>query len=137
VTPLAGLTSVWLDLPGHAETGAGIENFTTAGQSLWGMTALLGAEARWQVTPALALEASAGWQHLFGDDAVEISGSYAGIPGVELSGQSTAVGRDALALGAALQTPIAPNALLRLDYDTAINDDQVLHSALARLTVAW
>jgi autotransporter-associated beta strand protein len=137
VTPLAGLTSVWLNLPRHGETGAGIENFNVDAQTLWGMTALLGAEARWRVTPQLTLEASAGWQHLFGDDAVRITGGYAGSPGVELSGRSAAVDRDSLALGLAMLMPLDSNAMLRLDYDAEVNAGQFVQSGFARLTMGW
>ncbi|WP_374331599.1 autotransporter-associated beta strand repeat-containing protein [Aestuariivirga sp.] len=137
VTPVGGLTSVWLASPSHDETGAGIENFKVEADSLWGMTMLLGGEARWQATEDVTLEASAGWQHLFGDDAVEITGTYAGIPGAELSQSSDAVDRDSAALGLGVLVPVSDSALLRLDYDATASGDQITQAGTARLTVSW
>ena len=137
ITPVAGLTSVWLRLPGQEETGAGIENFQSDQQTLWGLTTLLGGEARWQATPTLAFEASAGWQHLFGDDKVTISGTYASSPGTELARSSDAVGRDAAALGIGVLLDVTENSILHLAYDAELSDDELSQSANARLTISW
>ncbi len=141
VTPLLGLGAAQIDTDAYRETGGGIENFAADAQSQWSLRSLIGVEARWRPEgPAapLAIDASLGWNHEFGDTSASLSGIYEGdVTGTTLSSTSPAYDRNQIAAGVGATFALNSGSTLRLEYDLGYSNEALTQAASARWSMAF
>jgi autotransporter-associated beta strand protein len=125
---------------GYSEEGTSADRFT-AQQATWdslrmalGVTGEIGTSL--YGTP-LVVEPRLGWVRELGDRAVTVTGSYAGAPGVTMSGRGGPAPRDSAVVGLAAIAQLTNSTRLRLGYDGAWSEGGNSDSVSMRMSYAW
>ena len=125
---------------GYSEEGTSADRFT-AQQATWdslrmalGVTGEIGTSL--YGTP-LVVEPRLGWVRELGDRAVTVTGTYAGAPGVVMSGTGGPAPRDSAVMGLAGIAQLTGSTRLRLGYDGSWYEGGSSHSLTMRLSYAW
>jgi subtilase-type serine protease len=140
VAPTLRLTGARQWRGSYSEEGTSADRFTAESATWDSLRMAVGVTGEIGVTvleTPLVIEPRLGWVRELGDRAVSVTGSYAGDPGVVVTGSGGPASRDSAVAGLAGIAQLTDRTRLRRGYDGSWYDGGSSHSLTMRLSYAW